>query len=85
MARLGQADTQSRAGQTDAAISTWKQLAAENSPDVPADAILLELGKAYAAKGDTAEARKAFTQLLDQHPTSPYSADARTGLDNLKG
>jgi tetratricopeptide (TPR) repeat protein len=85
MARLGQADSQARAGQVDAAIASWKQLADENSPDVPADAILLELGRAYAAKGNDAEARKAFTQLIDQHPTSPYSTDAKTGLEGLKG
>jgi tetratricopeptide (TPR) repeat protein len=85
MARLGQADAQARAGQVDAAIASWKQLADENHPDVPADAVLLELGRAYAAKGNTAEARKAFTQLIDQHPTSPYSTDAKNGLEGLKG
>jgi tetratricopeptide (TPR) repeat protein len=85
MARMGQADSQSRAGQIDAAIAGWKQLADENSPDIPSDAILLELGRAYAAKGNMAEARKAFTQLLEQHPTSPFSADAKTGLEGLKG
>ena len=85
MARLGQADTQARAGQLDAAIASWKGLADEKNPELPIDAILLELGRAYAAKGNTADARKAFTQLLEEHPTSPYSGDARTGLDNLKG
>jgi len=85
MARMGQADAQSRAGQFDAAIATWKQLGDENHPDLPSDTILLELGRAYAAKGNTAEARKAFTQLLDQHPTSPYSSDAKSGLEGLKG
>jgi outer membrane protein assembly factor BamD (BamD/ComL family) len=85
MARLGQADTQVRAGQYDAAIAAWKQLASEKLEDLPADAILLELARAYVAKGDTAEARKVFTQLLDEHPTSPYSSDARAELDALKG
>jgi tetratricopeptide (TPR) repeat protein len=85
MARLGQADTQVRAGQYDAAIAAWKQLASENIEDLPADAILLELARAYVAKGDTTEARKVFTQLLDEHPTSPYSTEARAELDSLKG
>jgi tetratricopeptide (TPR) repeat protein len=85
MARLGQADTQARAGQLDAAIASWKQLADENNADLPADAILLELGRAYVAKGNTAEAKKVLTELLDKHPTSPYSTDAKTALDNLKG
>ena len=85
MAWMGLADTQARAGQLDAAIETWKKLADEKNPDLPADVILLELGRAYAAKGNTAEARKVFTQLLDEHPTSQYLSDARQGLDGLKG
>ena len=85
MARLGLADAQARGGQLDAAIASWKQLADENNPDIPADAVLMELGKAYVAKGNKDEARKTFTQLLDQHSDSPYSADAKAGLDGLKG
>lgn len=85
MARLGQADTQARTGQIDAAIASWKSLADENNPDIPIDAVLLELGRAYAAKGNTAEARRVYTQLLDEHPTSPFSSDARSALDALKG
>ena len=85
MARLGLADTQARAGQVDAAIESWKELADENNPDMPIDAILLELGRAYAAKGNAEEARKTFNQLIEQHPASPYLTDARTSLDELKG
>jgi hypothetical protein len=36
-------------------------------------------------KGNTEEAKKTFTQIVDQHPTSPYLGEARTGLENLKG
>ncbi len=85
MARLGKADTQARSNQLDAAIATWKELAAETGDELPVDAILMELGRAYVQKGDTEEARKTFTQLVDQHAESPYSADARRELDNLKG
>jgi outer membrane protein assembly factor BamD (BamD/ComL family) len=85
MARMGQADSELRAGQVDAAIAGWKQLADDNSPEIPADAVLLELGRAYAAKGDAAEARKTFTRLLEQHPSSPFSSDAKTELEGLKG
>jgi tetratricopeptide (TPR) repeat protein len=35
MARLGKADTQMQAGQIDAAITTWKELAASNDEDLP--------------------------------------------------
>jgi tetratricopeptide (TPR) repeat protein len=85
MAQLGKADTQARAGELDAAINTWKELASRNSEELPVDAILMELARAYVQKGNTEEARKTFTQIVDQHPDSPYSAEARAELENLKG
>jgi tetratricopeptide (TPR) repeat protein len=80
MSRLGKADTQMQAGQLDSAIATWKELASSNDENLPKDAILMELAKAYAAKGNRDEARKTFTQIIDEHPTSPYSAEARAEL-----
>ena len=85
MARLGRADTQAHAGQLDAAIAAWKDMAAASAGDLPVDAILMELARAYVQKGNTEEARKTFTQIVDQHPNSPYSAEARAQLENLKG
>ena len=85
MARLGKADTQARAGQVDAAIATWKEMAASTTGEFPVDAILMELARAYAQKGEKEEARKTFSQLIDQHPNSPYTSEARTELENLKG
>ena len=85
MSRLGKADTQMRAGKIDQAITTWKELAASNDETLPKDAILMELGHAYVAKGNQAEAKKTFTQLVDEHPTSPYTAEARMELESLKG
>jgi predicted negative regulator of RcsB-dependent stress response len=85
MARLGKADVQAHAGQIDAAIATWKELSTQGADELPVDAILMELAKAYLQKGDTAEARKTLTQIVDQHADSPYSADAKRELDGLKG
>jgi TolA-binding protein len=85
MARMGKADTQTRAGQVDAAITTWKEMASSTSGEFPVDAILMELARAYAQKGDREEARKTFNQLIEQHPTSPYTPEARAELENLKG
>lgn len=84
MARLGRADTQVQAGQIDAAINTWRELASASDADLPMDAILMELARAYVAKGNQEEARKTFTKLVDEHPTSPYSAEARAELEQLK-
>lgn len=80
MAQMGKADTQARAGQLNDAIAAWKSLASSTDEDLPKDAILMELGKAYQASGNQEEARKAFTQIIDEHPTSPYSAEARAEL-----
>ena len=85
MARLGKADTQAHSGQLDAAIATWKEMTTGNTDDLPVDAILIELARAYVQKGNTEEAKKTFTQIVDQHPNSPYLAEARTELENLKG
>jgi TolA-binding protein len=83
MARLGKADAQARAGQLDAAISTWKTMVTQDSAELPVDAILIELGRAYVTKGNTSEARQALTQIVDQHPDSPYAQEARTTLETL--
>jgi len=85
MARMGKADTQARSGQVDAAIATWKEMAASTTGEFPVDAILMELARAYAQKGEKEEARKTFSQLIDQHPDSPYTPEARTELEILKG
>jgi TolA-binding protein len=85
MSKMGKADTQMRAGQVDAAIATWKELASSNDENLPKDAILMELARAYVRKGNQEEARKTFNQLVEDHPTSPYSAEARTELQSLKG
>lgn len=83
MARLGKADAQARAGQLDAAITTWKTMVTQEANALPVDAILIELGRAYVTKGNTAEAKQAFTQIVDQHPDSPYAQEARTSLEGL--
>jgi TolA-binding protein len=85
MARLGKADTQAHSGQLDAAIATWKEMTTGSNDDLPVDAILIELARAYVQKGNTEEAKKTFTQIVDQHPNSPYLPEARTELENLKG
>ena len=85
MAMLGKADAESRGGKLDAAIETWKGLAAGKSEDLPVDEILMRLARAYVQKGNRDEARKTFTEIVDKHPLSPYMQEARTELENLKG
>jgi tetratricopeptide (TPR) repeat protein len=85
MAQLGKADAQSHAGQLDAAIETWKGLVAKNSDQLPVDAVLMQLARAYVQKGNRDEARKTLTEIVDKHPQSPYTQEARAELENLKG
>jgi tetratricopeptide (TPR) repeat protein len=85
MARLGKADAQARAGQLDAAISAWKEMAAQEAGDLPVDAILIQLARAYLQQGNTGEARKTLTQLVEEHPDSPYTLEAREELEHVKG
>ena len=85
MALLGKADAQSRAGQVDAAIETWKGLVANNADELPVDEVLMRLARAYVQKGNRDEARKTFTEIVDKHPQSSYTQEARAELDNLKG
>lgn len=80
MARMGIADTQVRAGQLEAAIATWEALASSTDEELPKDAILMELAKAYQESGNQEEASKAFTRVVDEYPTSLYSAEARAEL-----
>ena len=85
MAQMGKGDAQLASGQPDAAIATWKELAAKKDSSLPEDAILMQLGRAYQAKGNTEEARKTFTDIVDNHPESPYVAEARKDLESIKG
>lgn len=80
MARMGLADTQTRAGQLETAIATWSDLASSTDEELPKDAILMELGKAYQASGNQEEASEAFTQIVDEYPVSPYLAEAQAEL-----
>ena len=85
MAVMGKADAQAQGGQIDAAIESLKGLVAKGGDALPADAILMELARAYVQKGNRDEARKTFTEIVDKHPQSPYTPAARTQLENLKG
>src|SRR5688572_20961324 len=85
MARLGKADSQARAGQLDAAIESWKGMTSQDDDELPVDAILMQLARAYVQKGNTEEARKALSEIVDNHPNSPYLPEAREELENLKG
>jgi tetratricopeptide (TPR) repeat protein len=84
-ARLGKAEAQLRAGQFDPAIATLKQIVDQKDTALPAEAVLMELARAYKIAGKNEDARKTLTQIVEQHADTQYAAEARTEIEKLKG
>lgn len=84
-AKLGKAEAQLRAAQYDPAIATLKQIVDAKEAGLPAEGVLMELARAYKLAGKTEDARKTFTQVVEQHGESAYAGDARSELEKLKG
>jgi predicted negative regulator of RcsB-dependent stress response len=84
MAKLGLAEAQAQTGQYDEAINTLKDLSQRNDAQVPIDGVLIRLGRTYLEAGKTTEAEQTFNRIVAEFPDSPFSADARRELDQLK-
>jgi TolA-binding protein len=84
MARLGLAEAQTREGQYDSAINTYKGLADNKDGPLPVDGILMQLGRTYLEAGKATEAQQTFNRVVEEFPESPFSGDARKELDSLK-
>jgi predicted negative regulator of RcsB-dependent stress response len=84
MARLGLAEAQAQTGQYDQAINTYKDLSQQTDGQVPVDGVLIRLGRTYLDAGKPTEAEQTFNRLVQEFPDSPFSADARRELDQLK-
>jgi TolA-binding protein len=84
MARLGQAEAQTRSGQFENAIATFSALSQQKDGPLPVDGILLHLGQAYREAGKSTDAQQAFDRLIKEFPDSPFAPDARRELDTLK-
>lgn len=84
-ARLGKVEAQLRAAQYDPAIATLKQIVDQKDAALPAEAMLMELARAYKLAGKTDDARKTLTQIVEQHADTQYASDARAEIEKLKG
>ena len=84
MARLGLAEAQAMQGQYDPAINTFKEMAQRKDGPLPIDGILMQLGRAYLGAGKRSDAQQTFNRLVEEFPDSPFSADAKREIDNLK-
>jgi hypothetical protein len=85
MAKLGKANADAAAGRFDAAIAVYRELANDKEGPLPVDGVLMQLGRACDAAGKAADARQAFKRIVDEFPMSPYSAEAKKALDQIKG
>jgi tetratricopeptide (TPR) repeat protein len=85
MARLGKAEAQLRAARYDAAISSFKELSDRTDLNLPKEAMLLELARAYRLAGKTEDAKKTLTQIVEQHADSPFVTEAKQELEKLQG
>jgi tetratricopeptide (TPR) repeat protein len=83
-ARLGKAEAQLRASQFDAAIGTFKQIVDQKDAQMPEEAMLMELARAYKLAGKKDDAQKTLTQIVEQHAESPYAQEARAEIEKLK-
>jgi TolA-binding protein len=83
MARLGVAEMQMRSGRYDAAIAAFREVATSGEGDLPVDGILMQLARAYALAGKTAEAAQTYQRVIDEFPDSLYGADARREVEGL--
>ena len=83
-AKLGKAEAQVRAGKFDPAIATFKEFVDAKDPTLPAEALLMELARAYKLAGKTEDARKTLTQIVEQHANTPYAEEAKQEIEKLK-
>jgi predicted negative regulator of RcsB-dependent stress response len=84
MARLATAELDIQEKQYDKGIAALRELSLDTKGDMPVDAVLSQLGNAYAAAGKKTEAQQTFQRLTSEFASSPYAADARKQLDALK-
>lgn len=83
-ARLGLAESQIGQGKYDGAIKILQELSTDSKSEIPLDAVLMELGRAYMKAGKKTEAAHAFTRVVDEFPQSLYVADARREMEEAK-
>jgi len=84
MARLGIAEAQAKSGQYDQAINTYKELAQLKDGPLPIDGILMQLGITYRDAGKKDDAQQTFNRIVEEFPNSPFTADAKREMENLK-
>lgn len=83
MAKLGRADVHLVAGDYAQAIDLLETESATARTDLPIDAVLMRLGRAYELADQETDAATTFTRVVEEFPTSPYRFDAERRLESL--
>ena len=83
-ARLGVGEAQLAQGKADAAMTTFKEIAADANSQLPVDGVLMQLGRAALVAGKKDEATRAFTRVTDEFPQSLYVTEAKEKLAGIK-
>ena len=69
-----------RDGDYDSAISRLQAFLEDADASLPQDAVLFELGQSLEGAGRVDEAVTTFERLVEEHPRSPYVAEAQRSL-----
>ena len=83
-ARLGAGEAQLAQAKGDAAVTTFRDLAADANSGLPVDGILMQLGRAALIAGKKDDASRAFTRVVDEFPQSLYVTEAKEKVAELK-
>lgn len=83
-ARLGVGESQLAQSKGDAAVTTFRDLAADTNSTLPVDAVLMQLGRAALIVGKKEDATRAFTRVVDEFPQSLYVSEAKEKVAELK-
>lgn len=84
MARLRLADLiLQQPGRGKDAATYYKSLLEDDASGLPKDRLLFGLAESLESAGERLEARRAYADLMNRHPQSPYAQDARQKVDAL--
>lgn len=84
LARLELAEVYRKGGQTDKALTAYRQMAEDTSLSLPRDHVLMRLSTLLEEARRLPDARAGYERLVQEFPGSVYAAEARRRADYLR-